>query len=129
MGRICRGVGIATVLAGAVALMGALLTDAVAQDKAAAKKVQLKVLADNEKVRVFETTYSPGAENEAPPASSTRVVRVLKGGELTRMYADGKKEKLDYSKVGSVHVYGPTGPYTTKNTGKTVLQLYVVVAK
>ena len=120
---------LAIAMLGALALSGLVMGSAVAQDKKAAPKVAVKEIANNEKVRVFETTYAPGAENDAPPASATRVVRVLKGGELTRIYADGKKEKLDYSKVGSVHVFGPSPAYTTKNTGKTTLQLYVVVAK
>ena len=120
---------LAIAMLGALALSGMVMGSAVAQDKKAAKpKFELKVIADNDKVRVFETKYAPGAENPSPPSSNTRVVRTVSPGQLTRIYADGKKEVIDW-KPGMVQVLGPSGPYTTKNTGKTTLQLYVVVVK
>ena len=82
----------------AFVLSGLALNAAIAQDKAkagkGAPKATIKVVAENDKVRAFETTYAPGAENTAVPRSSIRVVRALKGGTLQRTYADGKKENV-----------------------------------
>lgn len=124
-----------TAMAGAAALVfsGLTINGVVAQDKkadkAASKAAVVKVLTENEKVRVFETTFAPGAENKAVPTTSTRVVRALSGGTLERTYADGKKEKVEY-KTGEVRVNNPSAAtYTAKNIGKTEIKLYVVQLK
>jgi hypothetical protein len=117
---------------GAVAFVfSGFTTDALAQDKKADKgapKATVKVLQENDKVRAFETTFAPGAENTAVPSSATRVVRVLSGGTLERTYADGKKEKVEY-KTGDVRINNPSPAYTTKNIGKSEVKLYVVQVK
>jgi hypothetical protein len=115
----------------ALMMAGVAVNPAVAQGKKAEKAapvVQIKVLSENEKVKVFEATYEPGAENPSPPSSATRVVRALTAGTLERRYADGKKDKVDW-KPGMVQVLSPAGAYTTKNVGKTKLLLYVVAVK
>jgi hypothetical protein len=115
----------------AFVLSGLALNAAIAQDKKADKgapKATIKVVAENDKVRAFETTYAPGAENTAVPRSSVRVVRALKGGTLQRTYADGKKENVVY-KAGDVRINQPGPAYTTKNVGKTEIRLYVVQLK
>jgi hypothetical protein len=124
------------VLVPAFMLAGVVALPAMAQDKAkdakAAKaekgKVTMKVLAENDKVRVFEVRYKPGDQNLSVPSSSVRVVRALKGGTIQRTYADGKTEKVEY-KIGDVRINAPSGQYTTKNIGKTELVLYVVQVK
>ena len=112
---------------------------AMAQDKAkdakaapAAKaekgKAVIKVLAENDKVRVTETTYKPG---DAGPSivRGFRVVRWLQGGTLERNYADGKKEKIE-RKTGEVRVAGPDkDAYFVKNIGKTTIVTYAVIIK
>jgi hypothetical protein len=115
----------------AFVLSGLALNAAIAQDKKADKgapKATIKVIAENDKVRVLDTIYAPGAENTAVPRSSVRVVRALKGGTLERIYADGKKEKIVY-KTGEVRINEPGPAYTTKNIGKTEIRLYVVQLK
>jgi hypothetical protein len=105
--------------------------DALAQDKKADKgapKATVKVLQENDKVRVFETTFAPGAVNTAVPSSATRVVRALSGGTLERTFSDGKKEKVQY-KAGEVRINNPSPGYTVKNIGKTEVKLYVVQVK
>jgi hypothetical protein len=103
---------------------------AFAQDKKAgnAASAQIKVILENEKVRVFETTYAPGAENSATNRATYRVVRALTGGTLERTYADGKKEKVVY-KTGEVHVNEPGPTYSTKNIGGKAMKLYTVQVK
>jgi len=121
----------ASLSAAALVFSGLMADAALSQDKKAEKaasKVSIKVLSENDKVRVFEATYAPGAENPSPPSSTTRVVRALTAGTLERRYADGKKETVNW-KPGMVQVLPPSGAYTTKNVGKTKLQLYVVAVK
>src|SRR6266850_5955654 len=122
-GEVMRRLVTASLSAAALVLSGLMANAALAQDK-----VAIKVLSEDAKVRVFEATYAPGAENPSPPSSTTRVVRALTAGTLERRYADGKKEKVDW-KPGMVQVLPPSGAYTTKNVGKTKLQLYVVAVK
>jgi hypothetical protein len=57
-----------------------------------------------------------------------RVTRGLKGGTLTRIYADGKKEKVKF-KPGEVKYGDPTPKSTIKNTGKNTVVLYSVFLK
>ena len=126
----------------AFVLAGLAASPALAQDKAkdakaapAAKaekgKSTVKVLFDNEKVRVFERTYKPGDTNEEVPSGNYRVNRTIKGGTLERTYSDGKKEKVEV-KDGMVRFLEPSkggAKYTVKNIGKTEIVNYVVVLK
>ena len=105
--------------------------DAKAAPAAKAEKGQATqtVLLDNDKVRVNEVRYQVGDENKSIPSASYRVVRAIKGGTLTRTYADGKTQNVEW-KTGEVRMVEPDKtPYTAKNTGKTEIQLYVVILK
>jgi hypothetical protein len=121
----------------AIALAAAIAIPAVAQDKskAPAKAEKgtstVKVLIDNDRVRVFERTYKPGDTNTEVPSAQYRINRTLQGGTLERTYSDGKKEKLDL-KTGTVRYLEPTkggATYTVKNIGTTEVVTYVVVLK
>ena len=103
--------------------------DAKAAPAAMAKKGEptQKVFLDNDQVRVFEVTFKPG-DAGANVARPQRVIRPLKGGTLTLIYPDGKKEKLVW-KTGEVKVREATPPYIPKNEGKSDIVLYVVYVK
>ncbi len=110
---------------------------AIAQDKgkdakaapAAKAAAKLTTVMENAKVKVFEVEYKPGDENKAVPSSAQRVVRCLKGGTLTRYYADGKTEKAEW-KAGEVRFNEPSKTtYTAKNTGNTDIHLFIVQLK
>ena len=117
-----------TAAAGVLTLIMAA-TQVLAQDKpAATPKARVKVMAENARLRAYELTFAPGAENSPVPASSTRVVRVLAGGTLERTYPDGKKEKVVY-KTGEVRINQTSLPVTTKNVGSKPVRLYVVQLK
>jgi hypothetical protein len=114
-------------------LAGVILMPAMGQEKAKAVKAEkgkpvMTVLAENDKVRVWELLYRPGDENTAPPATATRVIRVLKGGTQIWTYADGKTQKNVY-KTGEVRIVGPGPQFTSKNVGKSEILLYVVMLK
>lgn len=116
-------------LISAFVLAGVIAPPAMAQEKAKAAKLEAtsKVLVENDKVRVLETLWKPGAET-ASAARGARVVRALKGGTLTRIYPDGKTEKITY-KTGEVRWLDATPPYAIKNQGKSEIMLYTVYSK
>ena len=104
----------------------------MAQDKMKVKEVKatntIKVLHEDDRVRVTETTTKPG-ENGGNLVRGKRVVRYLKGGTQERNYADGRKEKVE-RKTGEVFVAGPDKEaYWIKNVGKTNIVTYVVNIK
>jgi hypothetical protein len=112
----------------AFVLVGAL-PSVIAQDKAKGKSENYsqKVLVDNDRVRVTETTFKPGGEGpniERP----YRITRALKGGTLERNYPDGKKEKREW-KTGQVREQGPDKQFVPKNVGKSEVVLYTVTPK
>lgn len=109
-------------------IAGSMATSAFAQDKVVKGAPTVKVLLENDKVKVYETTYKPGDVNAAVSSSSIRINRVLKGGTLERTHADGKKQSA-VLKTGKVVYIASTPAYTVKNVGKTVVQLYVVELK
>ncbi len=127
MARLITALGAALVLA----LSGWLSNTALAQDKKmekGAKKVAIKVITENDKVRVTEVTFAPGAHNTTIATSSMRVVRALKGGTIERTYADGKKETVTY-KDGETRINMPGPQFNSVNVGKSTIRLYVVQLK
>ena len=127
--RIMNGSGglCARILVSAVMLTTPILATAQDKAKAAAPKSELKVVLENDKVRVTESRWIPGAAADSAKRG-TRVVRALKGGTLQRTYPDGKTELSTY-KNGEVKFFEADGPYALKNTGKTELVLYTVYLK
>lgn len=95
--------------------------------KAEPEREPVIVLFDNDKVRVQEITFKPGAQgpNVARPF---RVIRVLAGGTMQRIYPDGKTENVVY-KTGEVKVYEADKPFVLVNVGKSDIALYVVALK
>jgi len=102
---------------------------AIAQEKATAPapKLEQKVLIDNDRVKVVENSFKPGAQSESI-ARPYRVVRAIKGGTLRRIYADGRKEDAVW-KTGEVKVFDASPPYIAKNIGDSELVLFVVFFK
>lgn len=88
----------------------------------------VNVRSSDDKVRVIEITFKPG-DAGASVARPFRISRALKGGALTRIYPDGKTEKVTY-KTGDVRVSeAETTPFIPKNEGETDIVLYVVFMK
>src|SRR5882672_1881439 len=103
---------------------------AVAQDKKAEKKAPvraMKVLLDNDKVRVTESVFKPGEENPMEPRGY-RIGRVLKGSTtVERRHSNGKVEKIEW-KEGGIYESGPDNA-SAKNVGKGEVVLYTVTIK
>ena len=123
----------------AFVLAGVAVNPAIAQDKAkdakaapAAKaekgKAVIKVLHEDDRVRVTEATFKPG---DVGPniVRGFRVTRPLTNGTLERTYADGKKEKIE-RKAGEVIVAGPDKQaFFAKSVGKSDYSSYTVTIK
>jgi hypothetical protein len=109
-------------------LSGALAQDKGGMAKGAGKKGEpvTKVLVDNDKVRVYETTFQPGDVSPSR-ARVARVVRYLSAGTLQRVYPDGKTEDRKV-KVGDT-VWITPDTYAVKNVGKTKVTVYGVELK
>jgi len=103
-------------------LGGTFSNAAMAQEQA-----ETKVLLDNDKVRVYEARFKPGAERPSVERPY-RIVRALTDGTMQRIYADGTTETLEW-KAGEVRALGPDKAYKPKNIGKSDFAVYVVVPK
>lgn len=111
-------------LASVFMLAGVLASPALAENGNATAKV----LFNNDKVRVLEVTYKPGAEGKSRKRGF-RVMRALTSGTLQRTYADGKTEMVGW-KAGEVKVFeADKAPFATKNVGTSELVLYAVAPK
>ena len=117
---------IAKLLVPAFFVAGVIAGPAMAQEKAKsdAPKVSLKVLLENDKVRVYEVHVPVGAEG-ANIARPYRIGRALTNGTIQRIYADGKKETTRW-KAGEVKELGPDPQFIPRNIGKTDVRLYFV---
>ena len=121
-----------SLLVPAVMLTIAAATPAIkhemAQDKAPKATNTVKVLHEDDRVRVTEVTTKPGERGNSI-VRGFRVVRFLQGGTQERTYADGRKEKLE-RKTGEVIVAGPDKEaYYVSNIGKTTTMVYIVSIK
>jgi hypothetical protein len=117
-------------LVAACFVAAAVAAPAMAQEKKAEKKAPvraMKVLLDNDKVRVTESVFKPGEENPMEPRGY-RIGRVLKGNTtVERRHSNGKVEKIEW-KEGGVYQSGPDNA-SAKNIGKGEVVLYTVTLK
>jgi hypothetical protein len=117
-------------LVAACFIAAAVAAPAMAQEKKAEKKAPvraMKVLLDNDKVRVTESLFKPGEENPMEPRGY-RIGRVLKGNTtVERRHSNGKVEKIEW-KEGGVYQSGPDNA-SAKNIGKGEVVLYTVTLK
>jgi len=95
-----------------------------AQDKKESAPV-IKVLLENDKVRVTESTFKPGDVSRAE--RKTRTNYIVKSGTLERTTKDGKKTVYE-RKAGSAH-YLPADTDVVRNVGKTTFVVVTVVQK
>jgi hypothetical protein len=86
-----------------------------------------RVMFDNGEVRVQEVVFGPGEMGQLI-ARPFRVIRVLQGGTMLRIYPEGRSETVVY-RTGDVIVYEPEQPFVPKNVGSTDIVLFVVALK
>lgn len=129
---------------GLIVLSLAGLNIATAQDKAGAPKAEApkvemakaaapkkgeptnKELINNDKVRVYESTFQPGDVSQSR-ARLDRVTHYLTSGTLQRTYPDGKTEDRVFKAGDTIWTEGKT--YAVKNNTNSVVRLLIVIPK
>ena len=96
-----------------------------AQDKAKERAPVVKVLLDNDKVKVTENTFKPSDVSRRQRPERTNYF--VKGGTLERTAADGKKT-LNERKTGTAVWYAPDSDVVT-NVGKSTVILISIQKK
>lgn len=97
-----------------------------AQDMAMTAGDNVKVLLDNDQVRVLELQMPPGAKT-GMHSHGDNVVYFVNAGETTQMGADGTSTKVQ-RKAGETLWSGPA-THDTHNTGKTSMKVLVIELK
>lgn len=96
-----------------------------AQDKAKERAPTTKVLLENDKVRVQESTFRPGDVSRSD--RKARANYIVKGGTLERTSKDGKKEVV-VRKTGT-SVWLEADSDVVKNIGKTTFVVVTIQLK
>ena len=97
-----------------------------AQDMAMTAGNNVKVLLDNDQVRVLELQMPPGAST-GMHSHGDNVVYFVTAGEATQTAADGSKTTAQ-RKVGETLWSGPV-THDTQNTGKATVRTLVIELK
>jgi hypothetical protein len=110
----------------AIAVLGIAAAGSVqAQDKGKERAPVTKVLLDNDKVRVTESTFKPGDVSRSD--RKARANYIVKGGTLERTSKDGKKT-VNVRKAGT-SVWLEADSDVVKNIGKTTFVVVTVAPK
>ena len=99
---------------------------AIAQDPATVGPQIYKQVLDNERVRVFEVTFKPGATIDTH-SHPDHVAYVLSGGKLEITGKDGKTDVYDLKKGQAVFL--PAQSHKARNASKSTTRLVVVERK
>jgi mannose-6-phosphate isomerase-like protein (cupin superfamily) len=97
------------------------------QSGQAASRPKVKVLAETEKLRIYDAIDRPG---DISPMTSRpeHVAFWVTGGSLERTFADGSKEAVT-GKAGEVTLVTEKRPYSSRNTGEIPIHLIEVWLK
>ena len=101
-------------LAVCFAAAGALYAQDKGKDKAVKSTVVTKVLLENDKIRITETTFKPGDISVSD--RKARANYVVKGGTLERTKKDGKK--LTYERKTGTAIWQEADSDIVRNIGK-----------
>lgn len=99
---------------------------AAAQDMAMTAGKNVKVLLDNDKVRVLELQMAPG-DKTGMHSHGDNIVYFVTGGDSTQTNADGTSKKMQ-TKAGEILWSGPV-THDTQNTGKTPVKALIIELK
>jgi len=115
----------AVVLALGLAFTGPLQAQDKSKDKAKESTAATKVLLDNAKVRVTETTFKPGDVSRVDRKARTNYV--LTDGKLERTSKDGKKTTYERKKGTAIWMEADSD--VVRNIGNTTYVVIGVTAK
>jgi len=124
--RIVTSTLLSAVIFTALAAVPAMAQDKAKPAKAAPAAVAPKVILENDKVRIIETRYKPGAGGPMQERLG-RATYSVKGGTFERTYADGRKEKI-VTKTGEWR-WLEKASYSFQNIGKSDIVLNTVYPK
>ncbi len=122
--QVARILGTAVIALGLMATAPAQAQDK-AKDKGGEKQAVTKVLLENDKVRVTETTFAPGAINRSDRKDRTNYI--VKGSTLERTTPEGKK--TTYQRKAGEAYYLKADSDTVRNIGKTPFVVVTVLHK
>src|SRR4051812_25850628 len=122
-----RSVMHARIVSAVVVALSLAAAPAFSQEKAKAKESApvVKVLLDNAKVRVTETTFKPGDVSRADRKARTNYA--VTDGKLERTTKDGKKSTYERKKGTATWMEADSD--VVKNIGKTTYVVVGVTAK
>jgi len=112
-------IGVATLALGLV-MSAPLQAQEKAKGKGEEKRAVTKVLLENDKVRVTETTFQPGDVSKGPRKDRTNYI--VTNGTLERTTPEGKTTR--YERKAGTAAWLPGDNDTVRNVGKTK---YVVI--
>lgn len=115
---------VSIILAGG--LLIAVATAAFAQNPLEVAPDMYKLKFENERVRVMEVTFAPGA-SIAMHSHPDHFVHVASGGKLTLSYPDGTSKELE-AKAGEI-LWIDAESHAAINPGDTEVKLLVVELK
>jgi hypothetical protein len=98
-----------------------------AQGNSKEREAAVKVLIENDKVRVTESISKPGDVSHGPRPA--RVNYYLTSGTFERTSPDGKKTKVERQAGTATFLEPDSGDVVVKNVGKTTIKLISVVHK
>jgi hypothetical protein len=112
---------------GTIAIAASLIAavPAIAQDKSKERTAATKVLLENDKVRVAQTTFQPGDVSRAQRRARTSYT--VAGGTLERTSKDGKKTV--YERKAGEAVWLEADNDVVRNVGKTAVTVVTVQIK
>ena len=110
----------------AAGLMVAAATAAFAQNPLEVAPDMYKLKFENDRVRVMEVTFAPGA-SIAMHSHPDHFVHVASGGKLALSYPDGTSKELE-AKAGEI-LWIDAESHAAKNPGDTEVKLLVVELK
>lgn len=117
--------GVASIVL-AAGLMIAAATAAFAQDPLEVAPEMYKLKFENERVRVMEVVFAPGA-SIAMHSHPDHFVHVASGGKLALSYPDGTSKELE-ARAGEI-LWIDAESHAAKNLGDTEVKLLVVEVK
>ena len=113
------------VVAAALAAAGPLYAQDKAKDKGKERAPTVKVLLENDKVRVTHVTFKPGDVSRSD--RKPRANYVVQGGKLERTTKEGKKIVVD--RVAGTSAWLDADSDVVKNIGKTTFVVVIFTPK
>jgi len=111
-----------------ISLLALLVLGAAELPRQTAPAVSRKVVLDNDRVDVVETTVEPGGVIPRHRHERDAVIVTLEGEKLEEILPDGSRNVREL-KPGSVSWRAKGHEHEERNTGKTRIRVYIIELK